>query len=203
MSKYDDESLASTEPVETDEQLEDESVAADPETFDVGALVAGVRATRVRVKIQPNAHLLERLQELADEIDSYPTDEDVPADLIEEWVESKELFDHVDVYVVEGRTSDWVRQFSKDIKAKGINPDRKGLSDAERMEHNRRMIHAQVAAQIVSPEGVTEEQVADLYAHNEPQGDLLFQAVRQVNTRPVKELTPDFSQRVSRLSRRG
>lgn len=203
MSKHDDESLSSTTPIEGDDAIEDVTVAADPEAFDVGAMVAGVRATRLRVKVQPNAHLLERLQEIADEIDAFPTDDDVPDGLIEEWVETKADFDHIDVYVIEGRTSDWVRQFHKDLKAQGVNPDRKGLSGQERIEHNKRQIHAQIAAQIVSPEGVTEQEISQLYASNEPQGDLLFQAVKAANTRPVKELTPDFSQRVSRLSRRG
>lgn len=203
-----DEERALTDAAPAQREANDEAVAltetaSDPESFDVGAMVAGVRATRTRVKIQPNAHLLERLQEIADEIDSYPTDEDVPDSLVEEWVETKAEFDHVDVYVIEGRTSDWVRQFHKDLKGKGINPDRKGLSDQERTAQNKRQVHAQIAAQIISPEGVTEEQVADIYASNEPQGDLLFQAVGRVNTRPVKEMTPDFSQRVSRLSRRG
>lgn len=201
--KNTDQVLADPTAAGRDDDVEEVPVSHEPETFDVGAMVAGVRATRVRVKIQPHADLLERLQELADEIDAYPTDDDVPDDVVDDWVETKARFDHVDVFVIEGRTSDWAKQFVADMKKRGINPERKGLSDGEKLEHTKRLWHAQIAAQCVSPEGVTEEDVAAIFAANEAEGDKLWRAVRQVNTQPVKALVPDFSQRVSRLSRRG
>lgn len=203
MSKINDESLASTTPVEVEDDFEDASVAANPETHDIGAMVAGVRATRLRVKIQPNGHLLERLQEMADEIADIPEGEEIPEDLAEEWVETKADFDHEDVYVVEGRTSDWVRNFESEAKAQGINPKRKGLSPDGVREEVKRLMHAQIAAQIVSPEGVAEADVAALFAHSEPEGDKLYRAVKQVNEQPVKMMMPDFSAVASRLNRRG
>ena len=63
--KIDDESLGD---ITTDAPDLPEVIEHDPATFDVAAFVAGVRGTRLRVKIQPNAHLLARLQEIADEI---------------------------------------------------------------------------------------------------------------------------------------
>ena len=197
----------------SDQLLSDETPAPEPDgapelpehdakTFDVGALVNGVRATRVRVKIQPNAHLLERLQELAEEIDDFPGDDDVPQHLIDEWVETKEAFDHEDTFVVEGRTTDWVKNHHAEAKKRGINPGRKGMSDSEVHEHLRRLYVSQVAEQVVKPE-VTEEQVMAIFLGNEAEGDKLWRAVQTANTQPVKALVPDFSQRVSRLSRRG
>lgn len=208
MSKRDDESLASTEPTDpkrrTDDSIQDVTPDEhDPATFDIGAMVAGVRATRMRVKISPNGHLLADLQELAEEIDSYATDEDVPDDLVDEWVELKAEFDTEYVYVIEGRNSDWVKAFESEAKAQGINPKRKGLGDQEVREHIKRLMQAQIAAQIVSPEGVTEQDIAALFAASEPEGDKLWRAMKQVNEQPARTVTPDFSARVSRLSRRG
>ena len=203
MSKIDDESLGSIPTEEHDSSIEDDALSHDPESHDIGAMVAGVRATRVRVKVQPNGHLLERLQEMADEIDGYASDDEVPDDLVEEWFETKEDFDHVDVYVIEGRTTDWVRQFESDMKKQGVNPKRKGLGDAEVHQHLQRLFRAQIAAQIVSPEGVTEADIAELFAKSEPEGDKLYRAMKQVNTQPAETMMPDFSARVSKLSRRG
>ena len=203
MPKNPDLSLADVAPEGDDAPDVPEVIEHDPATFDVGAFVAGVRGTRLRVKIQPNAHLLALLQEIADEIDSYPTDDDVPDDLVAEWVETKAAFDDVRVFVVEGRSGDWARQFAKDAKARGINPTRKGLSDEDRVEQTRSLWHAQIAAQIVSPAEVTPQDVAAIFAANESEGDKLWRAVQSVNSQPVEKLVPDFSQRVSRLSRRG
>ena len=204
MSKNTDEALSSPTPApREDDSIEESPLAADPETFEVGAMIAGVRYTRLRVKVQPNGHLLERLQEMADEIDSYATDDEVPDELAEEWFDTKDQFDHVDVFVVEGRNSDWVRQFESDMKAEGVNPKRKGLSDAEVHKQMKQLVQAQIAAQIVSPEGVTPADMEALFTQSEVEGDKLYRAMRQVNTQPASMVTPDFSQRVSRLSRRG
>jgi hypothetical protein len=200
MSKAEQSIAEDVTEIDDDEATDDRP---DPKTFDVGAMVAGVRATRMRVQVQPNAHLLTRLQELAEEIDSYASDDDVPDELIEEWVETRADFDHVDTYVIEARSSDWIKNHAREAKAAGINPQRKGMSDAEKIEHTRRLALSQIAAQIVEPEGVTEADVAAIFAGNEAEGDKLWRAMNQVNTQPVKALVPDFSQRVSRLSRRG
>src|SRR5690606_3620936 len=155
------------QPEREDDSIEEVPASHDPATFDVGALVAGVRATRVRVKVQPNGHLLERLQEMAEEIDGYATEDEIPDDLVSEWFETKDAFDQTAVFIVEGRNSDWVRQFIKDAKAEGINPQRKGLSDAEVHKHIQRLMQAQIAAQIVHPEGVTTDDIAALFEASE------------------------------------
>lgn len=202
--RTDDESLADVSDAPADDDLElVEAPESKPEDFDIATAAAGVRATRIRVHIQPGAHLLERVQELAEEIDSYPNDDDVPVDLADEWVETWEAFNRKDVYVLEGRSSDWIKQHKRDVKKRGIDPDRKGLSDQERVAHTKRLVMSQIAAQIVKPEGVNEADVAAIFAGNEAEGDKLWRAMNQVNTQPVKQLVPDFSPRVSRLSRNG
>ncbi|MDO5534115.1 MAG: hypothetical protein Q4F65_05640 [Propionibacteriaceae bacterium] len=201
--KNPDMSLAEVGQDETDAPDLPEVLDHDPATFDVGAFVAGVRGTRMRVKIQPNAHLLARLQELADEIDACPSDDEIPDELVNEWLDTKAAFDDVRVFVVEGRSVDWARQFAKDAKARGINPQRKGLSDDAVVEHTKRLWHEQIAAQVVSPAEVVPEDIAALYAQSEVEGDKLWRAVQAVNSQPVEKLVPDFSRRVSRLSLRG
>lgn len=175
----------------------------DPESFDVGAFVAGVRGTRTRVRIQPHAHLLERVQGLAEQIDAYPSDDDVPDDVADEWQQVWEKFNHTEVWVVEGRSSEWIQAWADAMRKRGVDPTREGATAAQRLKESRRLIQSQLAAQVVSPEGVTEQRVRDLFEANEPEANKLFAAMRAVNSQPVERLVPDFSERVSRLSRRG
>lgn len=186
-----------------DEYIDDETTLPAPEDYDFAAMVAGVRPTRARVRIRPASHLLARLEELAERIDALPADEDVPDDLADEWEQTKTAYDRTFVVVVEGRSTDWSKQFVKDQKSRGINPARKGMSEDERTEHTKRLWYAQIAAQIVHPtRGVTDESVAALFAANEPEGDKLWRAVQQVNRQPAGD-GPDFSRRPSRRNRRG
>lgn len=203
-SEVKDESLGDVtpEPATHEDFIDDVTDLPAPEDYDFAAMVAGVKPNRARVRIRPRSDLYARLQELGEEIQAVPSDEDVPDDLLDEWAALKAEYDKTFVVVIEGRTSDWVRQFRKEVKARGINPDRKGLSDAERAAQTERLTNAQIAAQIVHPtKGVTEESVAALAAANEVEANKLFQAVLQVNTRPSGDVA--FLHGRSRPSRAG
>ena len=186
-----------------DEYIDDESTLPAPEDYDFAAMVAGVRPTRARVRIRPASHLLARLEELAEQVDALPADDDLPDDLADEWEQTKAAYDRTFVVVVEGRSSDWVKEFAREAKSRGINPQRKGLSDEARFEQTKKLMMAQLAAQVVHPtQGVTEESVAALFAANETEGDKLWRAMQRVNTQPAGD-GPDFSRRPSQRSRRG
>jgi len=186
-----------------DEFIDDVTEIPAPEDYDFTAMVAGVKPNRARVRIRPRSDLYARLEELAEEIQAYPTPDDVPDDLVAEWEETKADYDRTFVVIVEGRSSEWVKQFTKDAKAAGINPTRKGLSDEARIEHTKRLWHAQIAAQIVHPtRGVTEESVAALFAANETEADKLWRALQHVNGQP-SGVAPDFSRRRSEPSQSG
>lgn len=169
----------------------------DPADYDFGAMVAGVRPNRVRVRIRPRSDLYPRLQELAEDIDAYPADEDVPADLADEWADLKARYDKTFVVVMEGRSTDWVKNLMRELKKRGINPGRKGLSDDQATEHLKQQVAAQIAAQIVHPtQGVTAAAVEALYEANEAEADKLFRALNRVN-KSVSGVAPDFSRRLS------
>lgn len=205
MSKpIDDESLGDVtpEPATHEDFIDDVTDLGDPEDYDFAAMVAGVKPNRARVRIRPRSDLYARLQELGEEIQAVPSDEDVPDDLLDEWESLREQYDQTFVVVVEGRTSDWQRNFHKELRKRGIDPDRKGLSDQERAKQTERRVNAQIAAQIVHPtKGVTEESVAALGAANEVEANKLYLALTQVNTRPSGDV--DFLRGRSRPSRAG
>lgn len=199
-----DESLGDVapQPAQHEDFIDDVTDLPEPEDYDFAAMVAGVKPNRARVRIRPRSDLYARLQELGEEIQAVPADDEVPDDLLEEWDALRTEYDKTFVVVVEGRTSDWVRHFRKEVKARGINPDRKGTSDDERAKQTERLVNAQIAAQIVHPtKGVTEESVAALGAANEVEANKLYLALTQVNTRPSGDV--DFLRGRSRPNRAG
>lgn len=183
---------ATPEPAEHEDFIDDVTDIGEPEDYDFGAMVAGVKPNRVRVRIRPRSDLHPRLQELAErykELDGQEVSEAVLADMDAEWDEVKALYDRTFVVILEGRTSDWVRAFRKETKARGIDPQRKGLSDQERAKHTTRQVNAMIAAQIVFPtKGVTEESISALADANEVEANKLYMALTQVNTKPAGDV---------------
>lgn len=177
----------------TGDEPEDITVLPEPEDYDFSAMVAGVKPSRARVRIRPRSDLKPLLEELAEWFSSMEG-QDVPADVLAEreaeWDEVKAAYDQTFVVVVEGRTSDWVRELWRSLKNRGIDPGRKGLSPSAKAEHERRRVNAQIAAQIVHPtQGVTEAAIAALAEANEPEVSKIYAAVTQVNTRPAVDAT--------------
>lgn len=192
-------------PAEHEDFIDDVTDLGDPEDYDFAAMVAGVKPNRARVRIRPRSDLYARLQEIAEQWATLEGQE-VPASELEEieaeWAELKAAYDRTFVVVVEGRTSDWSRSFRKELRKRGIDPDRKGLSDGERAKHQERALNAQIAAQIVHPtKGVTEESVAALAVANEVEANKLYMALAQVNTRPSGDV--DFLRGRSPRNRAG
>lgn len=205
MSSKPEQGLADAAPAKAEvDDLEVVQPTDDPAKFDLDGLVRGSRGVTVRVEVQPNGILLADVQDLAARIDAYPTDDDVPAALVEEYVALREQLDHTDVYVIEGRNSDWLKAFTKQMQERlGGDAEDESLSEEQRAAIVKKVGYAQIAAQIVQPEGVTAADVEALYERCETEADKLWRAMRRANSEPVKALMPDFSARVSRLSRRG
>lgn len=192
------------EPQEPDAlaDVEDVEVRLDETDYDFGAMVAGARAARKRVRIRPNAHLLADLEALVEQAAAATSDDE--AEQVEaEYERVKAQYEQTFPVVIEARSNDWLRQVAKDAKQDGINPDRKGLSPDERSVHTRRLLMRQIAGQIVHPtKGVTVDALEALYAASEQEADKLFRAVRAVNTQPSGE-SPDFSRAPSGTRRAG
>ena len=199
MSSKPEQGLTDAAPAKAeDDDLEVVQPTDDPAEFDLDGLVRGSRGVTVRVEVQPNGILLADVQDLAARIDAYPTA------LVEEYVALREQLDHTDVYVVEGRNSDWLKAFTKQMQERlGGDAEDESLSEEQRAAIVKKVGYAQIAAQIVQPEGVTAADVEALYERCETEADKLWRAMRRANSEPVKALMPDFSARVSRLSRRG
>lgn len=173
---------------EAEDFIEDGTSLPAPEDYDFAEMVAGVKPNRARVRIRPRSDLRPVLDELAEWFRDMEG-KDVPADVLAEreaeWDRVKAEYDRTFVVVIEGRTSDWVRDFYRGLKAKGVDPNRKGLSAEAKAEHTRRQVNALIAAQIVHPtKGVTESAIAALAEANEPEASKLYTALTQVNTRP-------------------
>ena len=178
----------------------DSSVTPVPEDFDLDAWLDGVRPTRRSVKLYPNAHLVARLEEIADRIDNTPDGENVDA-LIDEFEQVKAQLQSGVWFTVEKRSSEWVAQFQKDL-AKRLNLDlsRKGDGTAKNPKDSTTVSLHQLAAQIVSPEGVTYNHLRKLVDHNEGEAIKLLNAMESANNTLAEGagvLDRDFSERRS------
>src|SRR5690554_5211779 len=136
---------------------EDVTELAAEEDYDFGAFVEGVRPTRRAVVLYGRNDLRAVYDEMKDMIE---VGESTGRDMAEQKAllaeAAEDLLGSGRRVVVEARSSDWVRQFAKDMKKRGVDPDAKGLSDGQRREVHRKLIHEQIAAQIVHPsKGVT------------------------------------------------
>lgn len=209
MSSNEDETLGAPSGVSDDEVLaampepEDETEAPTEEDYDFGAFVEGVRPTRRSVVLYGRGDLRASYDELSDAIqigEAAGKDMGEQRALLEEAAD--ELLGSGRKVVVEARSTDWVQQFFKDAKKRGINPEAKGLSDGQRLEQTRKLILEQIAAQIVYPrKGVSADALAKLQSVNEVEIDKLYRAVRDANAKPA--VTADFLQARSGTRRSG
>lgn len=168
-----------------------------PEDFDIEAWISGVRPTRRAVKLHPNAHLLARMDEIADEIDSTPEGEDVDG-LIDEFEDLKRQFEDGVWFTVEKRSTEWVKQFRKrTAQALGVSLTKGNQAALESAAVTVGL--AQVAAQTVSP-AVTLEQLSRMYEVNQGEVNKLVSLVKHVNEDLAEDqavMTRDFSRRRS------
>lgn len=163
-----DESLAGTVEPTPDTPLA-------PETFDLSAWVRGVQPTRRSVIVYQRPDLLAEIDTLTAREAVAPKGEreglaERAADVTQQLRESAVTF------VVEGRTSAWVKEFTAE------NRDQDATNETLR----------QLAAQIVEPSGVTFEMVRALADVTEPQVVKLVEAMLAANS-SAPRIDPRFS----------
>jgi ribosomal protein L27 len=182
--------------VETSER--DSTVPPTPETFDIEAWVAGVRPNRRSVKLHPQAHVVARLEELAEEIDTAPDGRNVDG-MIDEFDRLKAQFNDGVWFTVEQRSTEWIEKCRNDIAARlGVK-----LEDADRQTSVTIMLQ-QLAQQVIAPTGVTFQHLQGMFERNEGEVNKLFLAVQQANQQlaeTAQVLTRDFSRRRSNGTR--
>ena len=188
--------------------MRDTSPPLDAATFDMDALLGGMRPTRRTVKIHERADLLSVMDELADRIESAPADENVD-DLIDQFVTARDGF-HAGVtfWTVEKRSSEWIKDNRETYaKAHKVNLDDEG--DATDVKDALAMLLNQLVGQIVevkradgtvSEQPITFERLRAMYDTNEGELNKLAAALHDVTNsiaQSAKVLSRDFSQRYS------
>lgn len=174
-------------------------VERDPAKINLHSLVHGILPVTATVRIHDGS----RLTVLADQIDSCPSDDDVPDALVEEWLATKARFDEGEQVTVQAWGEERIALFYAEMNERLGGHPGPDTPTAEVLRRSFRMDAAQIAAQIVTPEGKTADWVAALRESAPGEFAKLKKAVTRVNTQSAKVLVPDFSDRVSRLSRRG
>lgn len=148
-----------------------------PETFNFDAWLDGITPIRRSVTVYGDGHTQAEIDELTRREAALPAGDErghVRARLAEL---TQQIADSAVVFVIEGRTQDWVSQQVKALKADKVPDDIAGLHIT--------------AAQIVSPEGVTAEALHRIAQINEPAVNEIMRAAIEANTRPVG-LDPRF-----------
>lgn len=172
-----------------------------PKDFSFDDFLNGVRPTRRSVKLYARGDLIARMDEIVFAIESAPEDENVDG-LIDEFEQAKADFQNGQWFTVEKRSSEWAEQFRLDtekrlgLKRVKDGDDEPALSDRDAATVT---LH-QLAQQIVTPTGVTYEQLRSLGDTNEGELSKLIYTMISVNrdlAQSAAVLTKDFSQRRS------
>lgn len=186
--------------------VKDTSVEVTPATFDSSAFLAGVRPTRRSVQIIERADLLATMEywaELYAEADAEDDDAECERIAAEFQAAADAFHGSKRWYTLEKRSSEWQEQFREDTaKAHGLNPgdDADKNPTAQQRKDRMTLLLHQVAAQIVSPEGTTYDDLAGLYETNEGELSKLIVAMGVANNQQAgaaKVATPGFSLRRS------
>lgn len=150
-----------------------------PETFDLAAWIAGVTPVERTVTVYAHGHLFAVLSALESEYN-----EAKAAVNVDDMRDAKDKMRTVANQIrasalditVQGRSADWVQRFRKDCEDRGLDGDETTLE--------------QLAAQVVTPEGITPAMLATLRDRVEPQVVALLQAVAAVNTQAPRISVP-------------
>lgn len=148
-----------------------------PEKFDFSAWLDGITPVRRSVTVYGDGHAQAEIDELARREATLPAGEErghVRARLTEL---TQQIADSAVIFVIEGRTQDWVSQQVEALKRDKVPDDIAGLHIT--------------AAQIVSPEGVTADGLHRIAQINEPAVNEIMRAAIDANTRPIG-LDPRF-----------
>ena len=204
MSENPDRPLAGT-PDLTENAGTDVSEPLAAEDLDFAAFTRGVRPTRRAVRIYPRGDLIGVMESIVDAIDQ-AGDGDVDH-LIDEYESARDLYHSTSMLVVvEARSSEWVAQF-RTVRAEqmGATVDWSDSDDADTKVVRHAILTEQLAAQIVTPQAVTADDLQFLIEQAEGEAGKLFAAMALANgqqSTAAKVLTLDFSQRRSRPRRR-
>ena len=150
----------------------------DPGDFTFAAWLSGVRPTRRSETIYARLDLQAEIDRMA-EMEIRATDgrgDEYRQRAIEL---TAELVASGIPFVLEARSAEWIQSFHDDL-------DKRGIKD-----ESARIVE-QIAAQVISPEGVTAEDLAALYEITPAQVTKLVQALVNVNT-AVPVINPRFS----------
>lgn len=197
MTSTPDETLSETSPGAAF-GIEDVTEAPSPEDFSWDDFLAGVRSQRRAVKIHPRADLVATMEELAGE---YARLDDQGAKAADKrTVAAKfetaraEFHDTARWFVVEARSSDWVKKFREAAsKRHGVTLPEEGERWDEALQP---VLLEQVAAQVLTPAGVTAEGLARLGEVAEGELNKLIAAVTIANSQiagAAQVASPDFS----------
>lgn len=170
----------------------------DPDKVDLHKVATGVRPVTATVRLFLDDGT--ELRRIAEQIDSCPSDDDVPDELVQQWFDAKDRFDNGEEFVVEARGREWLDHFSLRMREQIDLPE--DATEADLLAVSHLIDAAQLAAQIVSHD-VTPEWIAQVREGVPSEFAKLYKAAKAVNTQPAKVLMPDFSQRVCGLTRPG
>lgn len=163
---------------------------AEPEDFDFGAFVSGVRGTRRQVRITARGDLYAEMDQIFEQANDPDITEDEAGELLERVEEIKrEIWDSQKVMVVEGR-SDTRRQ---EIERKLAKPGKKASAAAHRA-HAFNVLIAQLADAIVVPSNVSMADLERLYEVAPSELDKLYEAAIEAS-KGKGAMTPNFLQR--------
>ena len=178
------------------------SIKPTPEGFDLAEFVAGVRPTRRAVQIFPLGHLIAQLEEIEAQIDAAGDDDDVD-DLVDEFERIRDQFRDGVWFEIEKRSAEWVKKFDKDVE-KRLGLVRKPKGGGMRPELSEDDLTTvtlhRLAAQIVTPDGMTYDLLTRMLEGNEGEVAKLMQCMTQANNELAESaevLTRDFSARRS------
>lgn len=182
----------------------DETEPAERGPLSTDEFLSGVRKQRRSVKIRPNLHVLADMQRLIDTIEDAPEDADVD-DLIDEYETAKAAFLEHEWWVVEQRTPERRRHVRREAaKRLGIelHDDGENVAEDDQDQTSAAAVEAHVIADhVVSPEGVTAEQVRALYEGSPGEYTKLdfgvSRVMRVLDEEAAQDVLRDFSSRRS------
>lgn len=191
------------ESITGDDDIEDVTEPPSEDDYDFAAFVAGVRPTRRAVMLYQNNDVRADYDLLKEKIEmKRAAGEDVSEDqeLLAEV--AGELIGSGRKVIVEARSSDWVKQFRKDMKKRGIDLSKEKVSDEARAMMTTQFVNEFIAAHIVYPRtGISADAIAALSQANEQEVERLHQAVRSADGE--RGVSPDFLRAHSAGSRSG
>ena len=186
-----------------DPDIEDATEEPDEEDYDFLAFAQGVRPTRRAVMLYQMNDVRADYDLLKEKIDlKRSAGEDTKEDEALLAEVAAELIGSGRKVIVEARSSDWMRQFRKDMKKKGVDPSKDKMSDEARAMMTEKWINELIAAHIVYPKtGISAEAIETLSQNNEQEVEKLHVAVRAADGE--RGVSPDFLRRPSGTLRSG